>query len=96
MRLYDPLERDLPAMGFVVMEDAETGEQLLVDTQDRGFRERFAQIGREREMALRQACRRAGVDLLELGTTDQIARELLRFVDMRRRRSRVRASGSGP
>lgn len=96
VRLYDPLERDLPAMGFVVMQDAETGEQLLVDTQDRGFRERFAQIGQEREMALRQACRRAGVDLLELGTTDQIARELLRFVDRRRRRSRVRASGSGP
>ncbi len=92
VRLYDPLERDLPAMGFVVMQDAETGEQLLVDTQDSGFRQRFAHIAQEREAALRQACRRAGVDLLELATSDQIAQELLRFVDMRRRRSRVRTS----
>lgn len=95
VRLYDPLERDLPAMGFVVMQDAETGEQLLVDTQDRGFRERFAQMGQQREAAMRQACQRAGVDLLELGTTDQIAQELLRFVDLRRRRSRARISSQG-
>lgn len=95
VRLFDPLERSLPAMGFVVMQDAETGEQLLVDTQDSGFRDRFAKIAQEREDTLRQACRRAGVDLLELSTTDQIAQELLRFVEMRRRRSRVRHSAVG-
>ena len=42
VRLYDPLEMDLPDLGLVMMQDAETGEQLLVDTADPGFRKRFA------------------------------------------------------
>lgn len=88
VRLFDPLEQQLPAMGFVVMQDAETGEQLLVDTQDRAFRARFAQITQERERNLRQTCRNSGVDFLELSTTDQLAQEILRFVDMRKRRAR--------
>jgi uncharacterized protein (DUF58 family) len=37
----DPLERELPDLGGLLIEDAETGEQLFVDTHDKGFRERF-------------------------------------------------------
>jgi uncharacterized protein (DUF58 family) len=92
VRLYDPLELNLPAMGFVMMQDAETGEQLLVDTQDRGFRERFAKLAQEREAQLRLACQRSGVDCLELATTDQLPQELLRFAEMRKRRSRLHKS----
>lgn len=92
VRLYDPLEQALPAMGFVMMQDAETGEQLLVDTQDSGFRERFARLAQQRETELRAACQRSGVDCLELATTDQLPQELLRFADWRKRRSRLRKS----
>ena len=46
VRLFDPLEMDLPDLGFVLMRDAETGEQLFVDTHDRSFRRRFAAPGR--------------------------------------------------
>jgi uncharacterized protein (DUF58 family) len=92
VRLYDPLEQNLPAMGFVMMQDAETGEQLLVDTQDRGFRARFARLAHERQAQLRLACRRSGVDCLELATTDQLLQELLRFAEMRKRRSRLHKS----
>ena len=42
MRLWDPREVELPDIGPIVMEDAETGEQLYVDTHDRKFRQRFA------------------------------------------------------
>src|SRR5258706_10644657 len=45
VRLYDPLEHELPNAGMLVMQDAETGEQLFVDTTDRGFRKRFASAG---------------------------------------------------
>ena len=41
VRLWDPREVELPDIGVVVMEDAETGEQLYVDTHDRKFRQRF-------------------------------------------------------
>jgi hypothetical protein len=42
VRLYDPMEMELPDLGMLVVQDAETGEQLFVDTHDRGFRKRFA------------------------------------------------------
>ncbi|MBL8384400.1 MAG: DUF58 domain-containing protein, partial [Burkholderiales bacterium] len=53
VRLYDPLEMDLPDLGMVLMRDAETGEQILVDTHDSGFRRRFAAAAARREEALR-------------------------------------------
>jgi hypothetical protein len=63
VRLYDPLEMQLPDLGMVVVQDAETGEQLFVDTHDRGFRKRFAKLAEEREQALRGALRAPRLDL---------------------------------
>ena len=57
VRLFDPLEMDLPDLGLVTMRDAETGEQIVVDTHDRGFRKRFAAAAERRETALREAPR---------------------------------------
>lgn len=86
VRLVDPLERELPDLGLLTVRDAETGEQLLVDTHDRGFRQRFARIAAEREVRLCESLARAGVDTLELSTGDDLADAVLRFVDLRRRR----------
>lgn len=92
VRLFDPLELDMPDLGLVPLRDAETGEQLWVDTHDAGFRRRFARIAREREDALRGALARAGVDTLELSTADDLVEAIVRFADMRKRR--VRTSGA--
>ena len=91
VRLLDPLEQELPDLGLLTMRDAETGEQLLVDTHDTGFRQRFARIAAEREVVLRNSLARAGVDTLELATDDDLADAVLRFVDLRKRRSGLRA-----
>ena len=96
VRLYDPLEMDLPDLGMVVVQDAETGEQLFVDTHDRRFRKRFARLAEEREQALRGAFRVAGVDALELSTGDDLVDSILRFADLRKRRSQLAAGGSLP
>ena len=93
VRLYDPVEQSLPELGFVMLQDAETGEQLFLDTQDRGFRERFAKLAEERETKLREAFAQSGVDCMELATTDHLQKELLRFIDLRKRRSRLAAGG---
>lgn len=93
VRLYDPVEQSLPELGFVMLEDAETGEQLFLDTQDRGFRERFMALAKEREANLRSALANSGVDCMELATTDNLPQELLRFIDLRKRRSRLAAGG---
>jgi len=86
VRLLDPLELELPDLGLIPIRDAETGEQLLVDTHDAGFRQRFARLAAQREAQLRESLGRAGVDTLELSTDDDLADALLRFSDLRKRR----------
>src|SRR5687767_802306 len=93
VRLYDPLEMELPDIGLFVMQDAETGEQLFIDTHDRGFRKRFAELARRRELELRGAFRDAGVDALELATDDELSDAILRFAELRKRRTQLAAGG---
>jgi uncharacterized protein (DUF58 family) len=92
VRLFDPLELELPDLGLVPLRDAETGEQLWVDTHDAGFRKRFARLAAEREATLRASLAKAGVDALELSTSDDLVEAIVRFADMRKRRTRI---GSG-
>jgi uncharacterized protein (DUF58 family) len=94
VRVFDALEMDLPDLGLVTMRDAETGEQLVVDTHNRRFRERFAAAAERRETMLREALARAGVDTLELGTDDDLVDAVLRFADLKKQRSRL-ANWSG-
>ena len=96
VRLYDPLEMELPDLGMLVVQDAETGEQLFVDTHDRGFRKRFAEAAARRELQVREAFRDAGVDALELSTEDDLVDALMRFGDLRKRRSQLAAGGGLP
>jgi len=96
VRLYDPMEMELPDLGLLVIQDAETGEQLFVDTHDRGFRKRFAAAAQRRETELRAAFRSAGVDALELATDDDLVDAVLRFADLRKRRSQLAAGGGLP
>src|SRR5512139_1116847 len=96
VRLYDQLEMELPDLGLLVIQDAETGEQVFVDTNDRGFRKRFAELANAREIELRAAFREAGVDALELATDDDLVDALLRFADLRRQRSRLASGGGFP
>ncbi len=96
IRLYDPLEMKLPDIGGVLMQDAETGEQIWVDTHDAGFRRRFAAAAEKRERALRTALADAGVDTLELSTEDDLADAILRFADLRKQRARLATGGGLP
>jgi uncharacterized protein (DUF58 family) len=96
VRVLDPLELELPDLGLLTLRDAETGEQMLVDTHDKGFRKRFARIAAQREADLRQALVAAGVDALELATDNDLVDAIVRFVDMRKRRIRLAAGGGLP
>ena len=94
VRLFDPLEMEFPDLGLIMMRDAETGEQIVVDTRERGFRERYAAAAERRETALLDALAHAGVDTLELATDDDLMSAILRFADLRKQRSRL-ANWSG-
>ncbi|NTU57145.1 MAG: DUF58 domain-containing protein [Anaerolineales bacterium] len=83
IRLTDPREVELPDVGMVVMEDAETGEQLFVDTHDAKFRRRFFDAVQKREEELALSFKRAGVDMLSLSTDDDLIKAILRFAKRR-------------
>jgi len=86
IRLWDPREIELPDIGPVIMEDAETGEQLYVDTHDKKTRARFAQAAQHREAVLNEAFKHAGVDALSLATDEDLVRAVVRFAALRRQR----------
>ena len=93
LQLLAPMELQLPALGLIPIRDAETGEHLLVDTHDSGFRKRFARIAAQREADLRLALGNAGVDTLELSTDDDLVNAVLRFTELRKRRMRLAGAG---
>jgi len=86
IRLVDPSEFALPDAGMIVVEDAESGEQLLIDSSDPEFRRRLHAAGEEREAALQAATARAGVALHDISTDDDLVSGLVRIVESRRRR----------
>ena len=86
IRLWDPRETELPDVGPIIMEDAETGEQLYVDTHDRKFRQRFKQAAEAREIQLAQSFKHAGVDALSLSTEEDLVKAIVRFAKLRQQR----------
>ncbi len=88
VRLTDPLDTRMPDLGFLTFQDAETGEQLFVDTDNWGFQERFADAADAREQALRAAFEKSGVDVVELATEDEVLDALARFAAMRKHSAR--------
>jgi len=96
VRLHDPLEASLPDLGMLVVQDAETGEQIFVDTHDSAFRKRFTAAAERREAQLRAAFRDAGIDALELSTDDDLVDAVRRFADMRKRRARLATAAPMP
>jgi uncharacterized protein (DUF58 family) len=91
VRLVDPREVELPDVGPILMDDAETGEQLYVDTADAGFRKRFKAAAEHREAEIAAAFRRAGVDAVTLSTDEDLVRAIVRMALERRTRRRKSA-----
>ena len=87
IEISDPREHDLPAVGMVWVEDAETGEQIFVDTDDPGFRVRLAAGADARRTALAAAAARAGAELHHVATDDDLVRSLGRIAALRSRRA---------
>ena len=91
VQVLDRRELDLPAVGMLYVEDAETGEVIFVDTDDPGFRERLRAAGEQRQAALRADLRAVGLDLHTVATDDDLVRALMRIT---RRRARSATPGA--
>ena len=86
VRVVDAADDTLPEAGVIVVEDAETGEQQLVDSADPWFRARFSAEVDQREAGLRFGMRRAGVPLHRVDTGSDLVETLLAIIEQTRRR----------
>lgn len=85
--LNDPRELELPDVGVVALEDAETGRAAYIDTSDRRLRERYAERALQRRIARRRALGRLAIDSLELSTDRPYVPALMAFFNGRTRRA---------
>ena len=88
VRLTDPIESVLPQAGMFWAQDAETGEQIWVDSNDPGLRRRYSEQAVADRQRLAQAVTQAGMDALELSTQENLTDALLRFVQLRQLKPR--------
>jgi uncharacterized protein (DUF58 family) len=86
IRIADPREDELPPVGLLELEDAETGRHVVVDTRSRLVRQAFANLARQRRDAFRQLTRSAEIDQIEVSTDGNHLDALIRFFQMRERR----------
>jgi uncharacterized protein (DUF58 family) len=87
LRVVDRREFDLPNVGMIYVEDAETGEQIFVDSDDPEFQSRLRAAAEERHAGLVAASRKAGVELFTVTTDEDLVRALARIAELRRRRA---------
>ena len=86
VRLRDRRERELPELGWLELEDPETGERVVVDTSSDDFRRRFAERVSRRAEHVDRALRRSRVDVVDIETGEPYVRPLMRFFQDRARR----------
>lgn len=86
IRLWDPREVELPNAGMILVEDSETGEQLVVETSSPDFRRRFSEAAQRREDTLKALLKRAGVDLYAVSSEEDLVSSIVRMAAMRKKR----------
>ena len=77
LRVYDPLENQLPPVGMMYLRDAETGEQMWVDTSDKKLREAYEKYAFVREKELDAIFKRSGVDVANIRSDEDYVRALI-------------------
>ena len=86
--ITDPREVALPNVGFIELEDAETGETVLIDTADAGLRSTFSENATQIRDERNRTLQRINIDKIEISTDRPYAEELIRFFRMRAKRFR--------
>ena len=83
LRVYDPRENALPPVGMMFLTDAETGEQMWVDTSDKRLREEYARYMAEGEKELEGVFKRSGVDVAHIRSDEDYVRALMTLFKQR-------------
>ena len=90
IHIRDEREKVLPNIGIITLEDAETDEQIEINTADRGTRGRFTDLASEHETDLARTLRRNNIDAIALQTGKDYLPPLRSFFKQRERRLAIR------
>jgi len=90
IHIQDEREKVLPSIGIITLEDAESGEQIEVNTMERATRQRFTDFADEQEADLSRTLRRNNIDVIALRTGEDYLPALRSFFKQRERRAAVR------
>jgi len=86
IRMRDPHEQELPPVGYIELEDAETGEHVTVNLSDPAFRKAFRRDAAERQTTIERQFRKTKVDTIEIGTERPYTDALMKFFRQRAKR----------
>jgi len=86
VRIRDIREKEIPNVGFIELEDCETGEQILIDTSDEEFRKNYLKLVEEHEQEINNFFKRNNVDLIEISTDGGWVKPLINFFKKREQR----------
>jgi uncharacterized protein (DUF58 family) len=86
INLSDITEADIPDIGYALIEDEETGEQVLVNTSDKAFRAAYVKNSAQRTQALEKRMKKLKTDLINVRTNEAFSVPLTRFLKMREKR----------
>lgn len=88
IKICDEREKELPNVGYINLEDEETGEQILVDTSDDDFREKYAALVEKHTNELLGKFKKNKIDVIEFNTNETSVKPLKRFFKQRAKRIR--------
>ena len=88
INVSDVRESDIPDIGYVMMEDVDTGEQFLVDTSDERFRQNYVEIMDQRNKLLSEKMKRLKVDMINIRTDQPFEIPLRQFFRLKEKRMR--------
>lgn len=88
IRANDPREFDIPPVGFVELEDAETGEVRLVNTSDLKFRELYKRLAIDRHARVEHFFKSMAIDQIDINTSSSYVEPIVRFFKAREKRVR--------
>ncbi|MBQ6861348.1 MAG: DUF58 domain-containing protein [Alistipes sp.] len=83
IRVYDPRERELPDVGLIAVEDAETGQKLLLDSSSRRVREGYTELWNARSERILQILKHNRIDTAEVTTEGDYVTELIKLFKQR-------------
>ena len=86
--ITDPHELEIPNVGLITLQDAESGRSQLFDTSKRSFRNKVEQLSRSRVEALRSQLTTSGIDLIHIDAAGSVVDPLVKFFKARERRMR--------